>query len=257
MTVIQQNLPVTQWRFNDGDEAVKQELAREFGIHPVVSQILMSRNLFDVDQARRFLKPSLNDLPSPFLMKDMEKGVRRVIQAIYLKEKITIYGDYDADGITAVVVLMRFLRGLPSQVSYYIPDRIDEGYGLNRSAIDRLKAGGTQLIITVDCGVSDYDEVAYAKSIGLDTIVLDHHEIPSQLPPAQAVINPNRSDCRFPFKHLAGVGIAFNFLIALREDSDRTGTGRTAPIQTSRNTSIWSPWGPSGTSLPSWEKTVF
>jgi len=216
MTATQQNLPVTQWRFNDGDEAVQRELAHEFGIHPVVSQILMSRDLFDVDQARRFLKPSLNDLPSPFLMKDMEKGVRRVIQAVYRKEKITIYGDYDADGITAVVVLMRFLRGVTPHVSYYIPDRIDEGYGLNRSAIDRLKAEGAQLIITVDCGVSDHDEVAYAKSTGLDTIVLDHHEVPPQLPPAQAVINPNRSDCRFPFKHLAGVGIAFNFLIALR-----------------------------------------
>jgi single-stranded-DNA-specific exonuclease len=127
-----------------------------------------------------------------------------------------IYGDYDADGITAIVVLMKFLKAITPHVAYYIPDRIDEGYGLNRSAIDHLKSEGVHLIVTVDCGVSDVDEVAYARSCGLDTIILDHHEVPAVLPDACAVINPNQSDCHFPFKHLAGVGIAFNFLIALR-----------------------------------------
>ena len=149
-------------------------------------------------------------------MKDMDKAVHRIIQAIQRHEKIMIYGDYDADGITSVVVLLKFLLPLTPNVFYFIPDRIDEGYGLNRSAIERMKGEGVQLIVTVDCGVSDYDEVEFANECGLDVIVLDHHEVPPVLPRAAAVVNPNRPDCRFPFKYLAGVGIAFNFLIALR-----------------------------------------
>jgi len=225
------NLPVTQWLWSVDDKETQALLARDLGVHPIVSQILMSRDIKDLDNARKYLRPSLNDLPNPFLMKDMEKGVQRVIKAIHDKESIVIYGDYDADGITAVVVLMKFLHDLTPHVSYYIPDRIDEGYGLNRSAIDKLKANGVQLIITVDCGISDFAEVAYARSCGVDTIILDHHEVPEVIPDADAVINPNRSDCRFPFKHLAGVGIAFNFLIALRGGLRQNGfwTGRRYP----------------------------
>lgn len=210
------NLPVSQWLFTAGDKDTLDLLSKDLGLHPIVSQILMSRDITNPDNARKYLRPSLNDLPNPFLMKDMEKGVQRVIKAIQQKESIVIYGDYDADGITAVVVLTKFLRAVTPHVSYYIPDRIEEGYGLNRSAIDKLKADGVHLIITVDCGISDFAEVMYAQSCGLDTIVLDHHEVPETIPEANAVINPNRPDCRFPFKHLAGVGIAFNFLIALR-----------------------------------------
>ena len=225
------NLPVTQWRYTAGDKVTQELLARDLGILPVVSQILMSRDIHDPENARKYLRPSLNDLPNPFLMKDMEKGVRRMIKAVHEQEHIMIYGDYDADGITAVVVLLKFLLGLTSHVDYYIPDRIEEGYGLNRSAIDRMKSEGVQLIITVDCGVSDLDEVAYARSCGMDTIILDHHEVPATIPDAEAVINPNRTDCRFPFKHLAGVGIAFNFLIALRSRLRQDGfwTGRPYP----------------------------
>lgn len=225
------NLPVTQWRYTAGDKDIQELLARDLGILPVVSEILMSRDIQNIDNAKKYLRPSLNDLPNPFLMKDMEKGVRRIIKAIYQKERIMVYGDYDADGITAVVVLMKFLRAITSNVDYYIPDRIEEGYGLNKIAIDRLKADGVQLIVTVDCGVSDLEEVAYARSCGLDTIILDHHEVPASIPEAEAVINPNRPDCRFPFKHLAGVGIAFNFLIALRGGLRQDGfwNGRTYP----------------------------
>ena len=223
------NLPVTQWRYTEGNKDTQELLTRDLGIHPVVSQILMSRDIQDIDKAKRYLHPSLNDLANPFLMKDMEKGVRRVIKAIHHKEQIMIYGDYDADGITAVVVLMKFLLGITPRVSYYIPDRIEEGYGLNIAAIDKLKASGVQLIITVDCGVSDVDEVAYAKSCGLDTIILDHHEVPALIPQADAVINPNRPDCRFPFKYLAGVGIAFNFLIALRSSLRQEGLWNNKP----------------------------
>ncbi len=140
----------------------------------------------------------------------------RLLRAIYNKEKIVIYGDYDADGITSVVILFKFLNELPSSVSYYIPDRLDEGYGLKKPVIDKFKRENISLIITVDCGVSDIEQIAHAQMLGIDTIVLDHHEISASLPCAAATINPNRSDCNFPFKDLAGVGIAYNFLIALR-----------------------------------------
>lgn len=176
----------------------------------------MSRDIRGLDDAKRFLHPSLYDLHNPFLMKDMQKGVHRLIKAIYGMEKITIYGDYDADGITSVVILLQFLKVIDADVKYYIPDRIEEGYGLNREAIDRMRGEGVRLIVTVDCGISSHEQVSYAKSLGIDTVILDHHEVPSTLPDAAAVINPNRADCLFPFKQLAGVGIVYNFLIALR-----------------------------------------
>ena len=181
-----------------------------------MSRILMSRNIVNLADAKKYLFPSLNDLHNPFLMKDMEKAVHRVIQAIQRKEKIIVFGDYDADGITSIAVMLKFFRVLLPETDFYIPDRIGEGYGLNRDAIALLKSRAVDLIITVDCGVSDLECVAYASSLGIDTIILDHHEVPEILPNAVAVIDPHRHDCPFPFKHLAGVGIAFNFLIALR-----------------------------------------
>lgn len=216
MTVSRQ-LPVTKWRLQEsGSKDLENLFSRQFGIHSIVSQILLSRGIQDIDVARRYLHPSLNDLHSPFLMKDMKKGVSRLLKAIHDKENILIYGDYDADGITSVAILYKFIKEVTSNVDYYIPDRIDEGYGLKIPAIDKFKNNNVNLIITVDCGISDVEQIAYADSLGIDTIVLDHHEISGQLPPAVASINPNREDCAFPFKGLAGVGIAFNFLIALR-----------------------------------------
>jgi len=209
-------LPVTQWRFSLEQEDITEQLSTEFGILPVMSKILMSRNIVNLADARKYLFPSLNDLHNPFLMKDMEKAVHRVIQAIHKKEKIVVFGDYDADGITSIAVLIKFFRVLLPETDFYIPERIGEGYGLNRSAIDLLKSRDVDLIITVDCGVSDLECVDYASTLGIETIILDHHEVPEIIPRAVAVINPHRPDCPFPFKHLAGVGIAFNFLISLR-----------------------------------------
>ena len=209
-------LPVTQWRFSLEQEDITEQLSNEFGILPVMSKILMSRNIVNLSDAKKYLFPSLNDLHNPFLMKDMDKAVHRVIQAIQRKEKIVVFGDYDADGITSIAVMLKFFRGLLPETDFYIPDRIGEGYGMNRGAIDHLKSRDVDLIITVDCGVSDLECVAYASTLGIDTIILDHHEVPEILPHAVAVINPHRPDCPFPFKHLAGVGIAFNFLISLR-----------------------------------------
>ena len=209
-------LPITRWKLSEKREDIQSLFVREFKLNPIIAQILINRNIVDLDTARRYLNSSLHDLHSPFLMKDMKKGVERVIRAIQGGEHIAIYGDYDADGITSLAVLYRFLQVIHEHVQYYIPDRVSEGYSLNRTAIDSLKGRNVSLIITVDCGVSDREQIEYASSLGMDTIVLDHHEVPPQIPDAAAVINPNRSDCPFPFKQLAGVGIVFNFLIALR-----------------------------------------
>jgi single-stranded-DNA-specific exonuclease len=210
------SLPTTQWKLSDRNEDMQNLFVRELGIAPILSRILMSRNILTPEDAQRYLSPSLNDLHNPFLMKDMQKGVQRLIKAINDREKVGIYGDYDADGITSVVILVKFLKDIRHQVVYYIPDRIHEGYGLNRDAIDKLKADGVKLIITVDCGISDHEQISYAQSIGMDIIILDHHEVPNTIPDALAVINQNRKECKFPFKGLAAVGIVFNFLIALR-----------------------------------------
>ncbi|GAB6267343.1 MAG: single-stranded-DNA-specific exonuclease RecJ [Smithella sp.] len=217
-------LPVTKWKLiESGDKNIENLLSKEFGIHPIISQILVNRGFQDKEVVRNYLYPSLNNLHSPFLMKDMKKGVLRLLKAIYDHEEIIIYGDYDADGITSVVILFKFIREITPNVNYYIPDRVQEGYGLNLPAIDKFKKNNVKLIISVDCGISDLEQIAYARSLGIDTIVLDHHAISGPLPSAIASINPNREDCTFPFKGLAGVGIAFNFLIALRGTLNKEG----------------------------------
>jgi len=209
-------LPLTHWRMVENHGEEQALLIRELGLHPLLSQILVSRNITTTEEARKFLHPSLVNLHNPFLMKDMKEGVHRLIRAITLGQKIMVYGDYDADGVTSVVLLIKFLRDIRQKVDFYIPGRVDEGYGLNKNAIDQMKDNGVNLIVTVDCGVSENDHIAYAKSKGIDTIILDHHEIPDSLPAAVATINPKQADCLFPFKHLSAVGIVFNFLIALR-----------------------------------------
>lgn len=209
-------LPMTRWRFQEGNDSIQELLVRELGLSPILSRILMSRDITNTDDAHRYLSPSLSDLHNPFLMQDMRKAVDRLVRAIQRQERVVIYGDYDADGITSVVALFRFLRQCHENVTYHIPDRITEGYGLNRAAVERLRSEGVSLIVTVDCGISDHEPIAYARQLGMDTIILDHHELSDTLPEAIAAVNPHRKDCLFPFKHLAAVGIVFNFLIALR-----------------------------------------
>ena len=210
------SLPTTQWKISEGNREAEDILMKELRVHHIISRILTSRRILSTEDANRYLTPSLNDLHNPFLMKDMQKGVQRITGAIYNHEKIVIYGDYDADGVTSVVVLLKFLMEIGHNVSYYIPDRIKDGYGLNRRAIDKMRTDNVKLMVTVDCGISDHDQISYARSLGIDTIILDHHEVPMNLPDAVAIINQNRKECTFPFKHLAAVGIVFNFLIALR-----------------------------------------
>ncbi|MGD0623882.1 MAG: single-stranded-DNA-specific exonuclease RecJ [Thermodesulfobacteriota bacterium] len=189
---------------------------KELGISPLTAQVLRNRGISNTDQARRFLSPALSDLPDPFTMKDMVKGVQRICQAIHDQERITLFGDYDVDGTTAIALLLLFLKGAGVPVDFYLPDRIKEGYGLNIGAVKKIQAQGTKLLITADCGISNREEIGWAMENGLDVIVTDHHEVPEILPPALAILNPKQKNCPYPFKGLAAVGVAFNLVIALR-----------------------------------------
>ena len=205
-----------RWHNKEPNKEIQGLLSRELRISPLISQILINRGIENIDRAHRFLYPGLSQLHSPFMMKDIKKALQRIIQAIHTKEKIIIYGDYDVDGITSVAVLLTFLNDLGADVSFYIPHRLSEGYGLNTNALERILRMGARLLITVDCGIKDIEEISLAQREGLDVIITDHHEIPDILPPAYAILNPKQKECGFPYKSLAGVGIAFNLIIALR-----------------------------------------
>jgi len=192
-------------------------LEKELNISPLLSKLLVNRNIKEPESAKRFLSSKLQDLRPPFLMKDIKRASRRIIEALYQKEQICIFGDYDVDGITGTALLKLFLDSLGADVSFYIPNRLEEGYGLHIPALEKIHAQGTSLTITVDCGISDYEEVAFARDQGMDVIVTDHHEVPEKIPNAYAVINPKQKQCEFPFKHLAGVGVVFYLIIALRK----------------------------------------
>ncbi len=187
-------------------------------LHPVLSQVLYNRGLTEATQIQAFLEGKYRDSSDPFLLAGMEEAVDRISRAINDDELIVVYGDFDADGVTATVLLTEALRGLGIErrrVRPYIPDRVDEGYGLNKDAIKRISELGAGLIITVDCGVRSFAEVAYANELGLDIIITDHHSLGRQLPEASAVINPKREDSRYPEQMLAGVGIAYKLAQAL------------------------------------------
>ncbi len=192
-------------------------IANALGIDPIVAKLLHTRGFIDAESAKSFIYMETEMLCNPFLMKDCDKGVLRIKKAIDSKEKITVYGDYDVDGVTAVCTLYLYLKDLGADVDYFIPNRAGEGYGVSAGAIDTLKEGGTNLIITVDTGITANYEVVYAKSLGIDFIVTDHHECRSDIPKAEAVINPHRPDCSYPFKELAGVGVVFKLISAYEE----------------------------------------
>ena len=190
-------------------------------IHPILLQTLYNRGISDPGHIQAFLDGRYLESTDPFLLPDMDKAVTRIGQAVRDEEMIIIYGDFDADGVTATVLLTQALRGLGvdrRRVRPYIPDRFEEGYGLNRSALDKLKEMGADLVITVDCGIRSLNEVAYANDLGLDIIVTDHHHLGEAVPPALAVINPKRENSRYPEKMLAGVGIAYKLAQALYQD---------------------------------------
>ncbi len=189
-------------------------LARELGTAPIIGQILWNRGLQTAEAARAFLHPEDEPYCDPFLMMDMECAVHRILEAIHVGEQIVVYGDYDVDGMTSTTLLMKNIRALGGMVSYYIPNRFTEGYGLNGAALRQIAAEGCGLLVTVDCGISSADVVAQMDG-AMDIIITDHHLPGAVLPPAYAVINPHRADCPYPFKELAGVGVAFKLVQAL------------------------------------------
>ena len=213
---------VKKWELRPQFQDIQQRLSPELGLSPLLSQLLASRNITTPQEAEMFLSPKLSNLHSPFLMKDMEKAVDRICHAIKEGEQIILYGDYDVDGVTGTSILFLFLQEVGAQVSFFIPGRVEEGYGLHEQVLEKLREQGNRLLITIDCGISDSEQVRFAQQNGMDVIITDHHEVPDQLPPAYAVINPKRRDCTFPFKGLAGVGVAFNLLMALRKNGSRS-----------------------------------
>ena len=196
-------------RLTAQEEALQQQLERELNISAAAARMLVVRNIQSAEEARAFIRPSLDKLHDPFLMKDMDKAVERLHQALTQNENILIYGDYDVDGTTAVAVMYRFLSPLTSRLDYYIPDRHNEGYGVSQQGIDYAAGRGCTLIITLDCGIKAVEKLAYAKSKGIDVIVCDHHTPGDELPTAVAVLNMKREDCPYPYKDLSGCGVGF------------------------------------------------
>lgn len=204
------------------------EISDELGINPIIAKLLYNRGYTDVLSAKSFIYMESEMLSSPFEMKDMVAGIKRVEAAISSGERITVYGDYDVDGVTSVCTLYLYLKSKGANIDYYIPNRSGEGYGISFSAIDGIKERGTSLIITVDTGITAIEEIDYAKSIGIDFIVTDHHECRAELPLAAAVINPHRPDCPYPFKELAGVGVVFKFICGYEELSTKDSRSKVA-----------------------------
>ncbi len=204
-----------KWECYEIDEIKVNELINNYGINKILARILVNKKITKKEDIDLFMAPTRKDFHDPFLLPDMEIIVDRILKAIGLKEKIIIYGDYDADGITSVTVLKSFLEERGLEVSSYIPNRLDEGYGLNKEAIKKIHDDGFKLIVTVDCGISGIEEVDYANSLGMEILITDHHEPAEILPKALAVVDAKRRDNKYPFSQLAGVGIVFKLIQAI------------------------------------------
>lgn len=206
---------IKKWEFYNSDEKLVDDICEKYNLNKVIGKIIVNRHVVNDEDVRIFITPTRDDFHDPFLFKGMNVAVERIIKAINNKEKILIYGDYDVDGITSTTVLKKYLMDRGISVDTYIPNRLHEGYGLNKNAIDTIKERNIDLIITVDCGISAIEEVDYAVSLGMDVIVTDHHEVGEKLPNALAVIDAKRRDNTYPFRSLAGVGVVFKLIQAL------------------------------------------
>lgn len=214
---------IKKWNYQTPteEELHKRDLlAAELGLNPVVCLLLVQRGLSTVEAVKKFFKPSLENLHDPFLMPDMEKAVKRLNKALGNKEKILIYGDYDVDGTTAVALVYKYLRPYSSTLDYYIPDRYDEGYGISYKGIDYAKANGITLVISLDCGIKAVDKIDYAKRLGIDFIICDHHMPDDILPDAVAVLDAKRADSQYPYEHLSGCGVGFKFMQAFARSNN-------------------------------------
>ena len=202
-----------KWEYCNIDTKEVEKIKNQYNVSDLVATVIANKKL--TSSIEIFLNPTRNDFYDPFLMPDMEIAVNRIIKAIDEKEKVRIYGDYDVDGITSITVLKKFLKDRGLDVDSYIPNRLDEGYGLNKNAIDSIVKQKYSLMITVDCGISGLEEVDYANSLGLDTVITDHHEPAETLPKALAVVDAKRKDNKYPFNQLAGVGVVFKVIQAI------------------------------------------
>ncbi|MBL7923416.1 MAG: single-stranded-DNA-specific exonuclease RecJ [Bacteroidia bacterium] len=200
-----------------GDPEVVNRLAAELRINKILVNLLVQRGVQTYEEAKKFFRPSLDDLHDPFLMKDMDKAIERIGEALARKEHILVYGDYDVDGTTAVSLVYTFLKTYSGNIHYYIPDRYKEGYGISRQGIDWAKENGYSLIIALDCGIKSVDKIDYARELGIDFIICDHHRPGSELPAAVAVLDPKRNDCEYPYKELSGCGIGFKLIQAFAQ----------------------------------------
>ena len=199
-------------------EAAK-ELSKQLGISPVLCRLLRERGIHTAEEAKRFFRPHLSELHDPFLMKDMDKAVARLNEAMGRKERILVWGDYDVDGTTAVALVYKFLQQFYSNMDYYIPDRYNEGYGVTYKGVDYAVETGVKLVIVLDCGIKAIDEIAYAKEKGIDFIICDHHVPDDELPDAVAILNAKRLDATYPYPHLSGCGVGFKFMQAFAKDN--------------------------------------
>ena len=204
-----------RWKILNGDASKIELLQQSLKIHPVLCKILVQRGFETFDQAKDFFRPSLASLHDPWLMKDMDKAVERIITAVNTNEKILVFGDYDVDGTTSVAAMYQFLRKIHSNLDFYIPHRYREGYGVSKAGIDFARKNDFTLIISLDCGIKSVDLISYAKELGIDFIVCDHHLPDHILPPAVAILNPKQNDCNYPYKELCGCGVGFKLISAL------------------------------------------
>ncbi|MBH1988693.1 MAG: single-stranded-DNA-specific exonuclease RecJ [Myxococcaceae bacterium] len=218
-----------RWVEREIEQESVNRLVIELDIHRLLARILVARGMDTLDKAKLYLKPSLSDLPDPDALAGMQEACQRLMQALSKGERIGIFGDYDVDGVTSSVTLAEFLESLGASVFVTLPNRLTEGYGLSQAGLERLEAQGVHLLITVDCGVTAHEEIALARSKGIDVIVIDHHTVPVNLPEAVAVINPHREDCHRNAEHLCAVGVVFNLCIALRKSLRERGFFQTRP----------------------------
>jgi len=201
------------------EQKTAKELGDKLNMSPILAHLLIRRGITTESAAKRFFRPQLADLINPFLMKDMDVAVDRLNDAMGRKERILVYGDYDVDGCTAVALVYKFLQQFYSNVDYYIPDRYDEGYGVSKKGLEYASETGVKLIIILDCGIKAIKEIAYAKTLGIDFIICDHHVPDEVMPDAVAILNPKREDDSFPFKHLCGCGVGFKFMQAFAKNN--------------------------------------
>ncbi len=206
-----------RWHILEGDAEKVSALQNALKIHPILCELLVQRGIEDFDKAKQFFRPSLDDLHDPWLMKDMDKAVQRIITAFEQNESIMVFGDYDVDGTTSVATLYQFLKNIGQNIDFYIPHRYREGYGVSKMGIDHAKATGISLIISVDCGIKSTDLITYAKELGIDFVICDHHLPDPILPPAVAILNAKQLDCRYPYKELCGCGVVFKLITALAQ----------------------------------------